>query len=116
MTISDPSAPLIHRAARRLWRWVAKPGPVVTSGRLLHALVGAGITLAVYAWKGPLGLWREGLILTLIVGWTWERMTPILARWFGWKHPFADVLDLVAFGVGSTSCALLVEVVWRIGP
>jgi hypothetical protein len=85
--------------------WSEKPGPIATTGRVIHALIGALIPLM----AGHLGGYSAcawGLVGALAGGCAWELATPYMAGPLGWGHASGDLLDLMAFAVGGVTGAM----------
>jgi hypothetical protein len=80
--------------------WSPKPGPAVTTGRMMHGLVGALISLG----AGHLGGYSAcawGLVGSIALGLGWEQLTPLIAQPLGWSWSHPDLLDFAAFVVGG---------------
>lgn len=86
--------------------WRRKTGPLLRWSRLVHLIVGAGIPLLCSAAWGYPGLgW--GCVGSMVAGVLWEIGTIRLWLWLGTSHPWADVLDLGAWWVGTVAVALM---------
>jgi hypothetical protein len=88
--------------------WREKPGPIATTGRAIHAVLGALLPLL----AGHLGGYSAcawAVIGALALGTGWELLTPVLAGPLGWDWPHADLIDLLAwpFGAALGACSWL---------
>lgn len=84
----------------------AKDGPILTSGRLLHfgesaTAVLLGAILGVVTGNDPYQGAAVAFSIVIVIAVVWEWMTPILAPKFRWRHPWGDLVDLVAFVLGG---------------
>ena len=90
--------------------WRPKPGPLLTQGRIIHALIGYAVTVS----GGLLGY--GGLAIAgggvVIVGWLWEAASPL----FRWRHPWGDVIDFAAFEIGQIAGVLAAVATHGAGP
>lgn len=97
-----------------------KKGPVFTLGRLQHFLIGASVPLVVgVAARAFGGTLYEGAtigaILVSVMGGAWEMATARIASARGWKHPWGDVVDFLAFQVGAWTVAFPVGLLGAAG-
>lgn len=84
--------------------WREKPGPIATTGRAIHALIGALVPLM----AGHLGGYSAcawGLVGALAGGCAWELLTPILSGPLGWSWVHADLVDYLAVITGALAGA-----------
>ncbi len=89
-----------------------KDVPLVTKGRILHAVFGAAVVMLLglathfFSW-GTFGQGAQwGMVVAFLYGMTWEFMTPVMAKIFNWGHPFGDFIDLMAYWFGSVATAV----------